>query len=82
MVLAVRDAVVLSSVQLTVEATVAATWVVAVTPTVTEVGAVIVFVMVQLGAVPESLQKPATFASAAGMVAASAPAASRPVMTA
>jgi hypothetical protein len=52
--------------------------VVAVTPTVTEAGAVIDSVMVQVAAAPEPLQKPAMFAWAVGMVAVSAPAVSRP----
>jgi hypothetical protein len=50
--------------------------------TVTEVGAVIVCVSVQVAAAPDPLQKPATFAWAADMVAVSAPAVSRPVTTA
>jgi hypothetical protein len=71
------------SVQLTVEETVASSLVgVAVTPTVTVAGAVIDSVTVQVAVVPDPLQKPATFAWAADMVAVSVPAVSRPVTTA
>jgi hypothetical protein len=55
---------------------------VAVTPTVTEAGEAIVSVRLQVAAVPDPLQKPATFACAADMVAVSVPAVSRPVTTA
>lgn len=72
-------AVVLLSVQLAVQATVASPLVVAVTPTVTEAGAVIDSVTVQLAAVPDPLQKPAKFAAAPVMLAVIAPAVSTPV---
>jgi len=70
------------SVQLTVQLTVASPLTVALALTVTEVGAVIVSVTVQVAAAPDPLQKPATFAWAAEEVAVSVPAVSRPVTTA
>jgi len=69
------------SVQLAFQLTVATPLTVARAVTVTEVGAVIVSVTVQVAAVPDPLQKPATFAWAAGMTAVSVPAVSRPVTT-
>jgi len=70
------------SVQLTVQLTVASPLTVALALTVTEVGAVIVSVTVQVAAAPDPLQKPATFAWAAEEVAVSVPAVSRPATTA
>ena len=72
----------LVGVQVADQVTVAVPLTVAVAATVTDVGAVIVSATVQFAAVPDPLQKPATFAWAVVMVAVSVPAVSRPVTTA
>ena len=72
-------AVVPSSVQLAVQVTVASPLVVAFTPTVTVVGAIIVSVTVQVAAAPDPLQKPATFAAATVTLPVIAPTVSTPV---
>jgi hypothetical protein len=68
--------------QVAFQLTVAMPLTVARAATVTEVGAVIACVSVQVAAAPDPLQKPATFAWAAEEVAVSVPAVSRPVTTA
>ena len=69
------------SVQLAFQLTVASPLVLAVTPTVTEVGAIICSLTVQLAVAPDPSQKPATFAWAASTPAVIPPSASRPVAT-
>jgi hypothetical protein len=72
----------LLSVQLTVHLTVASSLVVAVTVTVIADGEVIVAVRVQLGVVPDPLQRLAKFAWATSTLTLTAPAASRPAAAA
>jgi hypothetical protein len=76
-------AVSVPSVQVTDQLTVASPWVgVAVTLSPIVAGLAIVWVTVQLAAVPDPSQKPFTLAWATDIVAVSAPAVSRPVTTA
>jgi len=72
----------LLSVQLTFQFTVASSLVVAVTVTVIADGEAIVAVRVQLGVVPDPLQRLAKFAWATSMLTPTAPAANRPVTAA